>query len=864
MFEQLFNRKAKNAQLAVKGALDHSSVAVMMVDRDFMVTYVNESTRQLFTDAKEHFSAAFPGFEADKIVGTCIDIFHRNPAHQRQMLANPANLPFNTDIRVGPLTIHLHVTASYDSQRNYIGNVLEWRDVTEERRNEVLNKDYAGQLAAISKYQGVIEFTPDGKIIAVNDNFLNILGYARQEALGQHHSQFVDASYRNSVEYRSFWERLGRGEAEAGQYKRIAKDGREVWLQASYNPILDQQGKVQKVVKFASDVTEEKLQALDQAGQMEAIARSQGVVELAMDGTITKANAIYLSILGYTEAEMVGKNINQFRESTQQSNQADSEFWDKVRRGEPVVGQNKRIGKGGREVWVQAAYNPILDLNGKPYKLVAFVTDITTEKVAMLDKENQLQAISQNQGVIEFTPDGKVTAINDNFLNIMGYTRSEAIGQHHSVFVDPAYRSSPDYRLFWENLGRGEYDAGQYKRIAKGGREVWLQASYNPILDLNGKVVKVVKYASEITAQIAAQLALANAVKETQEVVTAAKAGDLTMRISLADKSGDIVNLCEGVNALVTATADIITQIKEAGDTINTAANEIAAGNNDLSQRTEEQASSLEETASSMEELASTVKQNAENARQANQLASAASGVAVRGGQVVSEVVLTMSGISDSSRKIEDIISVIDGIAFQTNILALNAAVEAARAGEQGRGFAVVAGEVRNLAQRSAAAAKEIKQLISDSVEKVQGGTKLVEEAGKTMDEIVTSVKRVTDIMGEIAAASAEQSSGIEQVNSAVTQMDEVTQQNAALVEEAAAAAESLVEQANQLMDAVSVFKVDGMADGMSGMRSSTSVASIKSPARKPAKAAPVRSASAKAVKASARTGTNDSEWEEF
>ena len=251
-----------------------------------------------------------------------------------------------------------------------------------------------------------------------------------------------------------------------------------------------------------------------------------------------------------------------------------------------------------------------------------------------------------------------------------------------------------------------------------------------------------------------------------------------------------------------------------ATDTINTASHEIAAGNSDLSQRTEEQASSLEETAASMEELTSTVKLNAENAKQANQLAIGSSDVASKGGEVINQVIVTMESINESSRKIVDIISVIDGIAFQTNILALNAAVEAARAGEQGRGFAVVAGEVRNLAQRSAAAAKEIKVLIDDSVEKVDGGSKLVDQAGQTMGEISASIKRVTDIMSEITAASMEQSAGIEQVNQAITQMDEVTQQNAALVEEAAAAAEAMEKQAHNLAVSVGAFKVDE-ADSM-------------------------------------------------
>ncbi len=285
-------------------------------------------------------------------------------------------------------------------------------------------------------------------------------------------------------------------------------------------------------------------------------------------------------------------------------------------------------------------------------------------------------------------------------------------------------------------------------------------------------------------------------------------AGNLTVKIEI-DSEDETGHLLESLKEMNEGLAKIVGEVRTGADSIATATEQIAAGNADLSQRTEEQASALEETASSMEELTSTVKQNADNAQQANQLAISASGVAVKGGDVINKVVRTMESITDSSRKISDIIGVIDGIAFQTNILALNAAVEAARAGEQGRGFAVVAAEVRSLAQRSAAAAKEIKTLIEDSVSKVQDGSRLVEEAGHTTQEIVTSIKRVTDIMAEISAASLEQSSGIEQVNTAITQMDDVTQQNAALVEQAAAAAESLEEQALQLVQVVTRFKLD-------------------------------------------------------
>ena len=491
----------------------------------------------------------------------------------------------------------------------------------------------------------------------------------------------------------------------------------------------------------------------DLRGQVKAIGRSQAVIEFALDGTILDANDNFLKAVGYSIEEIRGKHHRMFVDPHDRESSAYERFWRQLGTGEYQAGQFRRFGKDGREIWLQASYNPIFDDYGRPFKVVKYCADVTEQKMRGADFEVQIKAIDKSQAVIEFELNGVIRNANQNFLRTVGYTLDEIRGQHHRIFVDPAQAESADYHTFWQKLGQGRYDAGVYKRFAKGRREIWLQATYNPIVDASGRPVKVVKYASDITEQMA-----------------------LTDKLSR-----------------------IMTDIRTAGAEIQLSAEEISIGNSSLSERVEAQAASLEETTSSMMRMTETVRENAENARQANELARIACGHAERGGKIMHDAVGAMQVINESSRKIADIIGVIDAIAFQTNLLALNAAVEAARAGEQGRGFAVVASEVRSLAGRSAAAAKEIKELIQDSVAKIADGSRLVEQSGKSLSDIVSSVKKVTDIVGEISAASADQASGIEQVGKAVASMDESTQQNAALVEQAAAASESIVQQVREL-----------------------------------------------------------------
>ena len=411
------------------------------------------------------------------------------------------------------------------------------------------------QAAAINRSQAVIEFKLDGTIVTANQNFLDALGYSLAEIQGKHHGMFVDPAERESAAYREFWARLNRGEFQAAQYKRFGKGGNGIWIQASYNPILDAAGKPDGVIKFATDITAQKIRSMEDAGKIAAIGRAQAVIEFNMDGTIVTANENFLGAVGYALDEIKGKHHSMFVVPEDRDSAAYRELWARLNRGQYEAAEYKRLGKGAKEIWILASYNPILDEAGKPFKVVKFATDVTEQKLKAADNDGQIDAIKKSQAVIEFNMDGKIRVANQNFLDALGYSLSEIQGRHHSMFVDPAEANAMAYREFWENLNRGKYQAGEYRRIAKGGREIWIQASYNPIFDLNGKPFKVVKYASDITAQAVARKKAENArslietvaagseemsasIREISETMTKSKANavNATARVEAADQ----------------------------------------------------------------------------------------------------------------------------------------------------------------------------------------------------------------------------------------------------------------------------------------------------------------------------------------
>lgn len=647
---------------------------------------------------------------------------------------------------------------------------------------------------------------------------------------------------------------------------------------------------------FALGPTEQEQQvAMERArelsemqGRLAALDKVQATIEFKLDGTILHANDNFLRTMGYRLDEVQGRHHSMFADPVYANSLEYRHFWDKLNRGEFDQGQYKRLGKGGKEVWIQASYNPILDMNGKPCKVIKFATDITAAKERAADFEGQLAAISKAQAVIEFSLDGRIQSANTNFLSTLGYSLEEIKGQHHSMFVDPAQRNSVEYRQFWEKLGRGEYDAAQYKRVGRGGKEIWIQAAYNPIMDMNGKPVKVVKYATDITAEINANRMLREAVEQAQLVTTAARDGDLSQRIPLEGKSGPIASLCAGVNSLMETTsvifsdvgrvfgalaagdlsqritrdyagvfgtvktdanatseklaaiiedvgrvfsglaagdltqritrdaqgtfnkvkedanascdklASVIEQVRAAAASLTNAATHVSATAQSLSQSATEQAASVEETTSSVESMTASITQNSDNAKVTDGMATKTSKEAGEGGQAVTQTVAAMKQIAQK-------ISIIDDIAYMTNLLALNAAIEAARAGAHGKGFAVVAAEVRKLAERSQEAAKEIGELASKSVS-------TAEHAGELLDAIVPSIQKTSDLVQEIAAASQEQSESVKQIGSAMDQLSLATQQNASASEELAATSEELSGQAEQLQDSVAFFNLGDSA----------------------------------------------------
>jgi methyl-accepting chemotaxis protein len=537
----------------------------------------------------------------------------------------------------------------------------------------------------------------------------------------------------------------------------------------------------------------------DAAREMAAIGASQAVIRFTPDGTILDANTNFCTALGYSLAEIVGRHHSMFVDPAYAESADYREFWENLRAGRFDRRQYKRYAKGGRPVWIEASYNPVFR-NGKVVKVVKIATDITDAKRRSLEDASKLDAISRSQAVIEFAPDGTILSANENFCKTLGYRLDEIVGKHHAMFCDRAYAESADYREFWNRLGRGEFCSNEFVRYGKGGQPVWIQAAYNPIFDEAGKVAKVVKFATDVTERMASVDILGKAIAE----IAAGNLGvDLKQPLvpSMEKTRADF-------NIAVHRLRSTVGGILDNADAISAHARQLQDGSLIIAKRTEQQAASVEETAAALEEVTTTVADSSSRATEAGQLVAATRMAAEKSGDVVQTAIDAMGRIENSSKEIGNIIGVIDEIAFQTNLLALNAGVEAARAGESGKGFAVVAQEVRELAQRSARAAKEIKILVTASSQQVETGVRLVNQTGLALTDIVSQVALIDGNVRAIVEASRLQSSGLREINAAVNSIDQVTQQNAAMVEESSAASDNLASEMAQLMAMLHQFRL--------------------------------------------------------
>lgn len=592
-----------------------------------------------------------------------------------------------------------------------------------------------------------------GDILNVNNKFCETSQYDREELIGKPHNTTRHPDMSKEV-FKQMWGTIGRGKLFRGMVKNRKKDGTPYYVDAVIAPIMGENGKPKKYLGVRYDITEAEIERQNMKGVINAIDTSFAYVEFDTNGIILSGNKIFLDLMQYRSEEIVGKHHGVFIDPQLAKSESYTQFWNDLKAGKSHSGIFKRLTKEGKEVWIQAIYSPVMDEMSRVVKVIKIATDVTTQKLLDSDNAGQIEAISKAQAVIEFNLDGIVQSANENFLKTLGYSLDEIKGKHHRMFCEDSFVNGNSYKEFWAKLGRGEFDCGRYKRIGRGGKIVWIQASYNPIFDLNGRPYKIIKYATDISIQV-----------EVEETVT-------KMAVDFSANAQDI----------------------------SAKATSVAQGAQSLGATTEEMNASIEELTASINSIA-------QNSKNTDLVAKSTHEEAEIGSKAINKAIEAMELISKSSEDISEIVKVISEIANQTNLLAFNAAIEAARAGEHGLGFSVVADEVRKLAERSSQATKEISKLINESVKRVAQGCEISKQAGVAFDKIVTGVTKTTQAISEVSCAAEEQLVAAKEISSAIGHIAEETEKAAANSSGIANATKELTRGADELKIVVAKFK---------------------------------------------------------
>ncbi|PKI16140.1 methyl-accepting chemotaxis protein [Colwellia sp. 12G3] len=913
-------RAQENQTVQLQGAIDQSGTANIMIDRDFNITYANAATLALLKEHEATFADNWPGFKADPeiIIGTNIDSFHKNPSHQRKLLSDPSNLPYKTDIQIKHLSFELNVTAITDAAGEYIGNALEWQDVTQARAQE----NQTVQL------QGAIDQSGTANIMIDRDFNITYANAATLALLKEHEATFADnwPGFKADPEI-IIGTNIDSFHKNPSHQRKLLSDPsnlpyktdiqiKHLSFELNVTAITDAAGEYIGNALEWQDVTQARAQE-NKAVQLQGAIDQSATASIMIDRdfVITYANAATLALLkeheatfadnwpGFTADEevIIGTNIDSFHKNPSHQRKLLSDPNNlpyttdiQIKHLSFQLNVTAILNASGEYIGNALEWQDVTSARAKSIevgRLTSTIEGMTTNVMMADTKGNIVYANPSVKTMLRrreaklrtalpsFSVDTMVGTNFDTFhknpahqQNLLGnpdnlpYTTEISVVGLTFQLIAIALRdeegSHVGTAVQWVDLTEERDAQGQIDRLitdAIAGK-----------LDSRIETAEYEGFMKELGDNINNLMnSIVEPINDAINIAQALADGDLTQSMS-SEYGGEFLALANAMNGSIENLSNMVEEIRNASTNVFDSAREIASGNNELSHRTESQASSLEETASAMEELTSTVQQNAENTTEASKLANSVMEKASNGGAVVRNAITAMSDINKSSKKIADIISVIDEIAFQTNLLALNAAVEAARAGEQGRGFAVVAAEVRNLAQRSAGAAKEIKGLINDSVEAVGQGTKLVDETGQTFSELVTAIEDVSKMIADIDSAGKEQSAGIGEVSAAVSQMDEMTQQNAALVEEAAASSKSMEEQSQSLLDQVSFFNNGETAQQPEPVqRQNRNNSRQEAPTQQRRQAAPAgRQSNVKAqrpTRVAKRPSTAvDQEWEEF